>query len=181
MKSTRTISSFVLALILASGAVGGAQDPTVDAEREPASLSIEVTIARFQGETLVSSLPYTLSAIPGEEATLRIGAEVPVRTVAGATASQVVNYRPIGTNISCSARRLAGDRYEFRIFIDESSVYGDNQTATDSVMVDVPVFRSFQSGNSFVIRNGQSIQYTAAADRISGETVRVDVELTVLP
>jgi hypothetical protein len=31
-----------------------------------------------------------------------------------------------------------------------------------------------------VLRDGQSRQYLAAADRISGENIRVDVTLTVL-
>jgi len=31
-----------------------------------------------------------------------------------------------------------------------------------------------------VLRDGQSRQYAAAADRLGGETIRVDVTLTVL-
>ena len=44
----------------------------------------------------------------------------------------------------------------------------------------VPVFRSFGSSNTLVLRDGQSRQYTAAADRVTGESIRVDVALTVL-
>ena len=44
----------------------------------------------------------------------------------------------------------------------------------------VPVFRSFESSNTLVLRDGQSRQYTAAADRVTGESIRVDVALTVL-
>lgn len=44
----------------------------------------------------------------------------------------------------------------------------------------VPFIRSFESSNTLVLRDGQSQRYTAAADRLSGETIRVDVMLTVL-
>ena len=43
-----------------------------------------------------------------------------------------------------------------------------------------PVFRSFQSNNALALRDGQSQQYVAAADPVTGETIRVDVTLTVL-
>ena len=42
------------------------------------------------------------------------------------------------------------------------------------------VFRSFDSDNTLVLRDGQTRQYVAAADPVSGETIRVDVTLTVL-
>ena len=72
-------------------------------------------------------------------------------------------------------------RYEVTVVIDESSVDGGDQSSTDAAAVSYPaVFRSLASDNTLVLRDGQSRQYLAAADPISGETIRVDVTLTVL-
>jgi hypothetical protein len=45
---------------------------------------------------------------------------------------------------------------------------------------DVPTFRSFRSSNVVVLKDGQSTEFAAATDKISGEVVKVDVTLTVV-
>lgn len=182
--------TLILLLTLVSGSAGWAQEQPAADRSEPVSLKVQVIISRYQGDELVSSLPYMLSVTAGQgfASTLRMGAEVPVLTITQPAALTADNrivtpftYRPVGTNITCTAQWLSGDRYRIRINIEETSVYGDDQTSTDAVMAPgAPVFRSFQSGNSLVLRAGQSSQYTAASDRISGESIRVDVTLTVL-
>ena len=157
------------------------------------SLNVELVISRYQGDEVVSSLPYLLSVTAdtdgGSASTLRIGADVPVRTVSRPDSDTqspdqrnlTFEYRPLGTSITCQVEPLEGDRFQLRIIINESSIFGDNQVSTDAVMArGVPVFRSYESTNGLILRDGQSRQYTAAADRVSGETVRVDVTLSVL-
>ena len=164
--------------------------PTAHAEVD---LSVEVTISRYQGDELVSSLPYVLSltADPSDIGSLRMGAEVPVLTMAVPPSPDgepvpglhggPFSYRPVGTRIDCFARSVGDDRYKITVNIEESSVYGDDATAMETFRAPgVPVFRSFESSNTLVLRDGQSRQYTAAADRVTGESIRVDVALTVL-
>ena len=156
-------------------------------------LSVEVTISRYQGDELISSLPYVLSltADPSDVGSLRMGAEVPVLTMAvpqSADGEPVpglhggpFSYRSVGTEIDSFARSLGNDRYKVTVVIEESSVYGEDATAMETFRAPgVPVFRSFESSNTLVLRDGQSRQYTAAADRVTGESIRVDVALTVL-
>jgi hypothetical protein len=45
---------------------------------------------------------------------------------------------------------------------------------------EVPIIRNFTSTNELTLRDGQSAQFTAATDRISGEVTRVDVTLNVV-
>ena len=156
-------------------------------------LSVEVTISRYQGDELLSSLPYVL-ALTSERSgggSLRMGAEVPVLTMAlpaspdGAPVPGLhggpFSYRSVGTEIDSFARGLGNDRYKVTVIIVESSVYGEDATAMEAFRAPgVPVFRSFESSNTLVLRDGQSRQYTAAADRVTGESIRVDVTLTVL-
>jgi uncharacterized protein YgiM (DUF1202 family) len=67
------------------------------------------------------------------------------------------------------------------ITVNESSVVTDPQDlkATPGAG-DYPVFRSYQSSNTLFVREGQTTQFTAASDRVSGEVVRVEVKLTVV-
>ncbi len=189
-----------LASVTATPAPASPQQPP--APRTPSSdagvdLSVEVTISRYQGDDLVSSLPYVLSLTTDRDGrgSLRMGAEIPVmnRPMPANPANAAVpdparflpgvaySYRPVGTQIDSFARRAGGDRYKITVVIDESSVYGEDATAMETFRAPgVPVFRSFESRNTLVLRDGQSRQYTAAADRVTGESIRVDVALTVL-
>ena len=164
-------------------------------------LSVEVTISRYQGDELVSSLPYVLAVTSSSDgrpfrpnpspSSLRMGAEVPVLSMLQPAMPDgepvpglhggPFTYRPVGTQIDCFAASVGDDRYRVTVIIEESSVYGDDATAMETIRAPgVPVFRSFESSNTLVLRDGQSRQYTAAADRVTGESIRVDVALTVL-
>ena len=172
--------------------------PTSAKKVQNVPLELQVVIARYQGDKRVSSLPYVLSLKsglnstfrqPGQGASLRLGSRVPIRTQVvtpaadgkPATTSNSVNYENVGTNIDGAATALEDGRYEVTITINESSVVSDPQDlkATPGVG-DYPVFRSYQSTNTLFMKDGQTVQFTAASDRVSGEVVRVEVKLTVV-
>ena len=116
---------------------------------------------------------------------LRMGVEVPVVTnVIGAppTASQSYNYRAIGTNIDCIATTFE-NFYNLNITLNDSSIQFDPKSASAPAsgrLADAPAFRSFTSKFSILLRDGQTAQYTSATDPVNGETLKVDVTLTVL-
>ena len=176
-----------LALMFVSGTAVRAQDQA-SAASDAVSLSVEVTISRYQGDELIRSLPYMLSVTTGSGAsTLRFDDRIPVPVGLlnagpdGVSRPRSFNYENVGTGIECRARTLGDGRYEVNVVIEESSVDGDDQTSTDASVVSYPpAFRSFVSDNTLVLRDGQSRQYLAAADRLGGETIRVDIALTVL-
>ena len=233
---TKQFTLFIIAavLLLVSGSNVRAQDRP---EPEVVPLHVQVTISRYLGDEVISSLPYLLSATANGQrsrCSLRMGADVPIATTSSTineagqeTPRRSFNYRPVGVNIDCEARTVADDRYQLLVNIEESSVYPTaamthlagleaelslKSTSLGSRHPDIvrlnseiaaarlrvpterrrddqafraafgeqPVFRSFQSSNTMILRDGQSVQYTAAADRISGESIRVDVRLTVL-
>ena len=181
--------ALVLALMFVSGTAVRAQDQDqASAASDAVSLSVEVTISRYRGDELIGSLPYMLSVTAGSRpSTLQLNDRVPVPVGLlnagpdGVSRPRSFNYERVGTRIDCGARTLGDGRYEVNVVIDESSVDGDDQTSTDASVVSYPpAFRSFESNNTVVLRDGQSRQYLAAADRLSGETIRVDIALTVL-
>jgi hypothetical protein len=157
-------------------------------------IDVEINISRYQGDKKVSSLPYALTVnaryqeVREQQRTiLRMGGQVPVPVMAppstpdGAVApfpfTGPVQYKDIGTQIDCSARPLDDGRFELFISVEDTAVastpgVGGQQPA-------LPALRTFASSNTIVLRDGQTRQFTAAADRITGEVVRVDVTLRV--
>jgi hypothetical protein len=168
-------------------------------------LQVQVVISRYQGEKKIGSVPYSLAVnaavmpfgTPARPAQLKMGSMVPIMSpaapgvkpagdappAANTTAfnHQNFNYQNIGTQIDCSAAPSSDGRFELNISIEDSSIYLDNQVVKGvSKGNEPPILRSFRSRNDLILRDGQSIQFTAATDRISGEIIKVDITLNVL-
>jgi hypothetical protein len=161
-----------------------------DKPSQPATpLKFQVVIARYQGDKKISSLPYTLSVnatAAGSSASLRIGARIPVATALGPIAPgtegkqlSTLNYQDVGTNIDCFAATLDDGRFRVQVTVDDSSVY-PNDEGKPGGPSGHPSFRSFRASNSLVLKDGQTAQFTAATDKLTGEIVRIDVTLTVV-
>ena len=185
-------------LMLAPVAAATAQDkPTPPPKAAPAPaekptpLKVQVLIARFQGEKKIASAPYMLAVSAGnvnrELARLRIGTEVPISTppsgppADGKPATPPgIQYRPVGTNIDCFVRRVDDTSFVVELTIEQSAVVDDDQQKLQRPLANAPAFRSFRFTNSAVLRDGQTTQFTNAADSLTGEVVRVDVTLNVV-
>jgi hypothetical protein len=188
-------------LILVS-TLGGFVTPAVAQDKVPpiAPLKVDIVVSRYQGDKKVSNLPYTLAVNandgtldplgnyqPGNPAQLRTGASVPVPSLAAPKESPIqgpmgpVIYKQIGINIDCWAQSIDGGRFKVDIRIDDTSVYAEGQTAPGIPKIaEIPSFRTFQSHNAVMLKDGQSSQFTAAADRITGEVTKVDVTISVV-
>ena len=156
-------------------------------------LSVDVMVARYQGDKKISSMPYMLAVNANKlgqagPALLRMGARVPVPTIAAPPGSPAgpagpmpgpVNYQDIGTNIDCTAK-VVDQGFELRISVSDTSVYANIQDNATPTVGNMPVFRSFQSTNTLVLKDGQSREFTAATDRVSGEVIRIGVTLRVV-
>jgi hypothetical protein len=109
---------------------------------------------------------------------------VPVFTPAIADGKGInsYQYQNVGTNIDCSAHTLPDGRYQLDITIDDKSVYSNDREAPSGggTVANVPSFLSFASTNTVILKDGQTMQYTTATDKITGEVTKVDVTLTVL-
>jgi len=156
-------------------------------ERPLVGLKVDLVVSRQAGEKKVSSLPYTLWVTandpPNRPTSLRVGSQVPVASTRVAEKDSppppAYSYRDIGTNIDCSASTAGEGRFSVRIVLNDSSVHADAKESR-SVPAGLPVFRSFSSSFSLLLKDGQSATYTSATDPVSGETLKVDVTLTVL-
>lgn len=205
MKALRSTLTALIAIMLA--ATLSAQNPPPPTPVEPPSplagpgtraarppalpLEIQIVVARYQGEKRIASVPYVMAVnANGERASLNMGAEVAIPnttfTPAGdaGKAQPIVsyNYRSVGTSIVCGATTTSEDgRFEVNISVDDNSVYLKEDNAPPATPIaGLPAFRSFKSRNTLLLRDGQTRQYTAATDRVSGETIRIDVSLKVV-
>jgi hypothetical protein len=156
-------------------------------------VDVEVVISRYQGDKKVSSLPYALTVnaryqeVRDQHRTiLKMGGQVPVPVMmpqpapdGGAPPAPMgpVAYKDIGTQIDCAARPLDDGRFELFISVEDTAVASPPSAAGQQPTM--PALRTFASSNTIVLRDGQTRQFTAAADRITGEIVRVDVTLRV--
>jgi type II secretory pathway component GspD/PulD (secretin) len=159
-------------------------------------LQVQLTVSRYQGEKKTGSLPYTLQvvairnssvlALENPSSSLRMGVDVPVRVSTIAKegvkeGDEPFSYRNVGTNIDCRASTLEDDRYRLIVSVEQSSIVPPGEPGqTATVKAGVPLFRTFKSSINVILRNGQSMQYVAATDPVSGESVRIDVTLAVL-
>jgi hypothetical protein len=203
MKKMLMLMSAVVVVSLFSGGAQ-AQEKTQAQEKLLSGaivpLKVQIVVSRYEGEKKVSSLPYTLAVnandgaitqdgrfTPYNVARLRTGAKVPIPSMAPPKDSPIqgpmgpVTYQSIGTNIDCTARSMADGRYRVDISIEDTSVYTDGKTAPGvAKLPDIPSFRTFQSSNAVILKDGQSTQFTVAADKISGDITKVDVTVTVV-
>ena len=174
-----------------------ASSPTNPKKVQNIPLELQVVISRYQGDKRISSLPYVLSLkswtssfrTGGQGASLRLGSRVPIRSQVfappsdgkPASTTNSVSYENVGTNIDAGATALEDGRFELTVSINESSVVTDPQDLKSTPGSDsYPVFGSYQSTNTLFVKEGQTVQFTAASDRVSGEVVRVEVKLTVV-
>jgi hypothetical protein len=161
-------------------------------------LRVEVTVSTYQGDKRISSAPYTLSvtAVPTSRpmklSQLRMGTKVPLPatkppSIDGKPTTEIpgflsgggaVQYHEIGTNIDCGANVVEDGRYELQITVEDNSISRE-EAARAAKSQEPPMIRAFRLSNRVVLRDGQTTQFTAATDRVSGETVRIDVALNV--
>lgn len=155
--------------------------------QSPATLKVQVVIAKYQGDKKISSMPYMLSVrADGSRASLRMGSQVPIVTTTYVQVADKANqplpsytYKDVGTSIDCQASRIDDTQFKLDITIDDSAI-ATEQAGAGASRPEHPSFRSFRSSNTLVLRDGQTAQYTTATDKVSGEVMKADVTLTVV-
>ena len=158
----------------------------------PVTLKLTVVISRFNGEKKVGSLPVLLMAVAGsapdrdgEQTQLQTGARVPVPSTTFSSEKAVpqtsYNYQQFGTNISASGRAIDATTYSVGLTVTDSQLLSDSpEQAQYAQGVRLPRYQSFTSSNRLILRDGQTVQYTAATDKTSGEVIKLDVTLNVI-
>jgi hypothetical protein len=181
----------LLSVVLAAAAVA-----TVQARPERAAaavdqagtagttLKVTVVLSRFAGEKKTLSLPFVLMVVAGDErpTTVQMSSDVPVpsQSLTDGKAVTSYQYRPLGTNISMSAKALDGGVFNVLMNLSDTQVLLTDGAGVAESVKGLPRFQSFSSSPRLLLRDGQTVQYAAATDKMSGDVVKVDVTLNVV-
>jgi Flp pilus assembly secretin CpaC len=172
------------ALIAGSGSALRSQQPaTSEAALVLTQLTVQVVMTKHQGEKKVSSVPYTLSLVAnagGDPISVRMGTRVPIvteTTHGGAVATSNVEYADVGMGIDCLAWSTEDGRFRLSIAVEDNSVLAEPPAGAKSG--GRPIFRTFKASQMILLRDGQSAQFTAATDKLTGEVTKLEVSLTV--
>jgi hypothetical protein len=146
-------------MVLAFTAPGLSQASTSSAKPSVLPVKVQVDVMRSAGTRMVRS-PYSLiTSSSGENAVLRIGAEVPLSAAGGQ-----VTLQQIGTQIECSVTAPGDDRFNLKLTLRVSFLSPDGQP------------RSITSTNTFTLKDKESTKFTGSDD--GGGAFTVDVTLT---
>jgi hypothetical protein len=185
----------------AAGPQAEGQDPAKSDRLTSIPVRVDVLFTRYQGEKKISSLPFSLLATATDSrasdrpVSMRMGIDVPIgtstttdsRTVptgssgstqSTGTTSSRVSYRNVGTDIDCLVVRLDETRFSVRVSVSDSSIYtpdGDPGKALRNT--DPAAFRTFSTNNTVALRDAQTVLFAVGTDKISGETLRIEVTL----
>lgn len=148
--------------------------------REPVPLRLHVTFARYQGDTKVSSLPYTLALNANDRPTrVRMVMQVPIQPKDEGHAT----YRDVGNNLDCSADSAPDGRYRVACVLEQSSVYtagGARAEGSLPALSTLPVLRTFRAEAALLLRDGQTGPHTTATDPVSGDVLKIEMTLHVV-
>ena len=162
-------------------------------------VQVDVVLTRWQGEKRISSMPFVLMANASNRqhnsTSIRMGVDVPVGTStsnvtqtqgpsssqrAVATAKVATEFRNVGTDIDATVTRTDAANFAVSLSIRDSSIFTSDQTKMPNTLVDPTAFRTFSASNTLNMLDGQTRLFGVATDKITGETMRIEVKLTVL-
>ena len=200
-QNTTRCAMLAAVLAVAMTATTRAQQPQ-SPPPAPVPLKIDVVISRLQGDKKTGSLPFTVfvNANSHNYVSLRLGVDVPVGTTAQTTGNERtsgpetsrsttttssvashVDYRNVGTSIHCGATQLPDGRFSLDLRIQDSSIFtSDSDPKAQLKVADPMAFRTFTFSNNLPMRDGQTMLWATGADKVTGETLKVDVTLAVV-
>ncbi len=189
MKTMRRLVILLVVGILLASAGRAQEKPKAPAESKPVTpLKVQVVFTEFEGEKKISSLPYIFFVNAEDRpsrhgVSLRMGLRVPM--VTGGKDSNL-QYMDIGTDIDCSAQALDDGRFRLALTVRRSSVHSSApdkkspaETTGEPRYGSQPIVRSFSSTLDLLLRDGQTVQSTAATEPISGRVLKIDVTVWV--
>jgi hypothetical protein len=74
--------------------------------------------------------------------------------------------------------RLDESRFSVRVAVSDSSIYSPESDQGKALRIPDPAaFRTFSTSNTVVLRDGQTVLFGVGTDKISGETLKIEVTL----
>ena len=160
-----------------------ASTPRMEAPKLIVPLKVQLLLSRYDGEKKVASLPFTLSVNANDRPTvlnMHTNVAVPTNAIGGPPPITAVNYKTIGTGINCEASTLDDGRIRLSVTVNDNSMLPDKGAGAMTTVAGFPSFQDFTSSNVLILRDGQTAQYAAATDAVSGQVTKIDITVTVI-
>lgn len=201
----RMIKVYSLALLMTvAGAIVAlnpspvlAQGTTPPLASQPAQL--DITLTRYQGDKKIGTAPFVVMLNAARNVpytTVESGLDIPIGTsnsdttqTSGAqgnspravrTQKVETTYRTVGTRISCSVSRADESTYVVYLDVRDSRVLERDIARRVSAATTANLFRTLSHTSSLQMKEGETKLFAVLADQASGETVKIDVKLTIL-
>jgi Bacterial type II and III secretion system protein len=200
MITSKIVRTFAVAVILALTSLRvAAQQPAPGPAKPIIPVRVDVVLTRFDADgRKSSSLPFSLYVSANEmgrgdpeevanarKTRVRMGVDVPVGNVTSTSEQRVTTtkpeYRSVGTNIDCGAITLADGLLKLDLSITDSSIFTtDPNSRVMPRVADPSAFRQFSTSNSITLKEGQTLLFATATDKITGEVLKVEVTVTTI-
>jgi hypothetical protein len=154
--------------------------PLASSQAAATSVKVQVVLGRYEGDRRLSSQPYTLTLVPGQGGNIRTGAEIAVPTTTAPGGATSYTMQQLGTQIDATVNPAADGKFRLSLTVtDRSMVTGTQASQIGGSVPNVPTFRNNTSASQAIMAGGETIQFTTVVDKVTNETFRIDVTLTV--
>jgi hypothetical protein len=130
-------------------------------------------------------MPYTLSLVPGKTGSIRAGSEIPVPTTSfsttggpGTQPTTAYTLQQVGSQIDATVNPTPDGKFNLQLSVTDRD-RNPVTSAQPGAVPNVPTFKNMVSNSSVIMGNGETVQFTASTEKISNETLKIDVTLTV--
>jgi type II secretory pathway component HofQ len=166
--------------LLSTIAVGQTPAPAAAPQSSGTTIRLLVILSKYEGDKKISSVPYTLSLVPGKPGSIRAGSEIPVPTTSitgGDKPNTTTSYtlQQVGSQIDATVNPTTDGKYSLQLSVTDR----DRTSANNPAVPNVPTFKNMVSSSSAILSNGETIQFTSSTERTSNESLKIDVTLTV--
>jgi hypothetical protein len=160
---------------------------TPEIQKAVTPLRVQVVFNEYDGDKKISSLPYTLllNAEDRYRTSMRMGLRVPIETSSNTGVKQI-QYQDVGTNLDGTAQKADADKFILNLQVEKSSVYvpGSAQKSAsiggNEISNSQPIIQAFRIQGNLLVRDGQTVQSTAATDPVTGHVLKLDVTVNVV-
>jgi hypothetical protein len=193
MKKAALAGLFVCMVFGASLLFGQDKEKNAEASKTPETqkagtpLRVQVVFNEYDGDKKIGSLPYTLlvNADGRYRTSMRMGLRVPIE-ISSNTGIKQIQYQDVGTNLDGTAQKADTDKFILNLQVEKSSVYvpGSAQKSAsiggNEISNSQPIIQQFRIQGDLLVRDGQTVQSTAATDPVTGHVLKLDVTVNVV-
>ena len=153
-------------------------------------LKVQIVFTEFDGDKKTKSMPYAsvfaATGQPTDSMKIRIGSRVPIWT--GKEGG--FQFIDIGTILDCNAERLEDGRFGLRIAFERSWIQGEAQVPSGELpqaegggppaSFKEPVIGQYRTTEYLIMRDGQTLETTAATDPLNGKQLKIEITINAV-